>query len=145
MHDPGVEIEVIARGLAIREHKVLLCRSIKHGYSFLPGGHVEFGETSPQALSREFEEEAGIQVKVGGLVHIHEHIFRQGRRVRHELNVVFHVEHVPSDVQSREPKIAFDWVDLGDIPDRDLRPDAVLRLLSKTLPAGVTWESESLT
>ncbi len=56
------EIEVIARGLCIRDGKVLLCRHIKQAYNYLPGGHVEFGESATDALAREMMEEAGVAV-----------------------------------------------------------------------------------
>src|SRR5262249_44925533 len=39
-------IEVIARGVIRRGRFVLACRNVKKGYVYLPGGHVEFGETA---------------------------------------------------------------------------------------------------
>src|SRR5207244_2488189 len=87
-----LDIEFIARGLCIRNERVLLCKSIKDNYLYLPGGHVDFGESAPTALAREFMEETGTAVQVGPLALIHEHLFRQSGRLRHELNLVFHVE-----------------------------------------------------
>ncbi len=141
----GLEVEVIARGLAIRGNTVLLCKNLKHGYHYLPGGHVEFGETSPTALAREFQEEAGIAVSVGSLAHIHEHIFRQGRRVRHELNLMFHVEQLPEQVTSQESKIAFEWADLSTIANMDIRPEAARQFLLRHPHATIRWDSEALT
>ena len=60
------KIELIARGLARRDNDVLLCLNLKGGYAYLPGGHVEFGESAREALEREFVEESGIQVTSGG-------------------------------------------------------------------------------
>lgn len=39
-----------------------------------PGGGVEFGETMAQTLVREFAEETGLAVAVGGLVAVHEFV-----------------------------------------------------------------------
>jgi ADP-ribose pyrophosphatase YjhB (NUDIX family) len=39
-------IEVIARGVMFHEEHVLLCQNCKHGYYYLPGGHVEPGEAA---------------------------------------------------------------------------------------------------
>gem|GEM_PF-6887474 len=49
-------IEVIARGLIIANNALLLCRNVAGGYWYLPGGHVEPGESAAEALSRELVE-----------------------------------------------------------------------------------------
>jgi 8-oxo-dGTP diphosphatase len=41
-----------------------------------PGGAVEFGETLAQALKREIFEEYGIQISVGDLLDVADHILR---------------------------------------------------------------------
>ncbi|HYE60858.1 MAG TPA: NUDIX domain-containing protein [Phycisphaerales bacterium] len=143
-HD-SLEVEVIARGLCVRNNRVLLCKNLKHDYFYLPGGHVEFGETAGTALARELQEEAAIDCKVGRLLLAHEHIFRQGRRVRHELNLVFHVELPDVEVVSQEEKISFEWADLGTIGERDVRPEAVRLWLARPLDGSFKWISESLT
>ena len=40
----------------------------------IPGGAVEFGETLQEAIIREVSEEYGIEIKVGELLHICDHI-----------------------------------------------------------------------
>ena len=56
-----------AIGLLSRGIKYLLIRRaegiLKGGYWCFPGGHVERGETSRQAVQREFHEELGITVQ----------------------------------------------------------------------------------
>ena len=49
-------IELIARGVFVRGGAVLLCQNVKHGYYYLPGGHVEFGEAAAVALAREIDD-----------------------------------------------------------------------------------------
>ncbi len=121
------EIEFIARGLVMRGNSVLICRNRAHNYGFLPGGHVEFGESAATAVAREIEEEAGLSCKVGPLLFISENTFHS-KRVHHEVNWVFHVEHLGDDpmpplkVESREPQIQFEWVDLAAVVDDDIRP-----------------------
>jgi 8-oxo-dGTP diphosphatase len=128
------QIECIARGLATRDGLVLACRSVKHGYRYLPGGHVEFGESAADALAREFLEETGLRVVPGEPRLVAE--VRFGKH--HEVNTVFHVEHAdgpwPERVESLEPKLAFDWLPmetlLGD--SGRLRPAAIRDWLGAT-------------
>jgi len=109
------KIELIVRALVTCDEKVLLCRNLAGGHCYLPGGHVEPGETARQALARELAEEAGLQVRVGDLVFVHEHRFEQEGRPRHELNLVFHVELGAGQISitSREARIAFEWAPLA--------------------------------
>jgi ADP-ribose pyrophosphatase YjhB (NUDIX family) len=117
-------IEVIARGLAIEDDRVLLCRSVQGGYTYLPGGHVEPGEPAGAALEREMLEETGLHCRAGDLLCVHEERFRQQGAPRHELNLVFHMEHPPADpVPSLEPAIAFAWVAIDDLDDANLLPE----------------------
>ncbi|HBS29529.1 MAG TPA: hypothetical protein DEB06_08795 [Phycisphaerales bacterium] len=128
---PAERIELIARGLLAAESRVLLCRNLKHGYFYLPGGHVECSESASDACAREFHEELGWAVRPGPLLLVTEQQFCQNDKERHEVTLVFHVEHserppTPSpDPVSREPKIGFEWIELAALPDVDLRPPAV--------------------
>lgn len=147
------EIEVIARGAALLSGRVLLCRNVKHGYCYLPGGHVEFGERAADALVREFKEETGLVVQVGNCLLVSEGTFQQKGRERHEVNLVFHVEHPAwqtsdrgvAPVPSLEPKIAFEWVELAAVVDLDLRPESIKAWLASGArtpnSGGVEWVS----
>lgn len=127
-----LHIEVIARGLCLAAERVLVCRNVVSGYLYLPGGHVEFGEAAGDSLRREFVEETGLSVAVGDLLLTDEQAFIQNGRERHELNLVFHVEHrewggrtPPPPVPSLEPKIAFDWVPRSELLDAKLYPSGI--------------------
>ena len=52
-------VETIARGVAVRDGKVLLCRAKGGQSTYLPRGHIEFGEPGREALVREVKEELG--------------------------------------------------------------------------------------
>ncbi|MDX2132185.1 MAG: NUDIX domain-containing protein [Planctomycetota bacterium] len=148
MPSESLDIEVIARGVLLAGDYVLLCRSVPGGYRYLPGGHVEFGEAAHAALAREFAEESDLPVRVGRCVHVDEHVFRQKSRLRHEINVTFHVEQAtpgagagaevagqntaaPAPVASREPDIAFDWVSVRELDSADLRPTAAAEIIRR--------------
>lgn len=120
--------EVIARGLFIHQNRVLLCINRKNGYYYLPGGHIEFAERARDALKRELIEECSLESQVGPLLLTSEHAFRTKKKTHHEINLVFHVEHigapgrVQTEIVSNEPGIGFEWCDLAAITEIDLRP-----------------------
>lgn len=63
-----------ARGIIIQNGKVAMIHSLKYDYYKFPGGGIESGEDSRNALIREVEEEAGYVVipdtiKEYGMVH----------------------------------------------------------------------------
>lgn len=137
-------IEFIARGLAIRGSRVLLCKNVKHGYCFLPGGHVEFGEAAAGALVREFKEETGIVATCGSVALVAEHVFERKKRPCHEVNVVFHVELPEVEIKSMEPKIAFVWAELAQLNEIDLRPTSIKAWLiaGGRTECAAAWSSE---
>lgn len=126
-HQP---IETIARGLARSGSRVLLCRSKKHGYCYLPGGHIEFGEPARDALARELQEEAGLDIAVGALLLTEEQVFNQRGKNRHELTLIFEIPGLstgaplPDPVVSAEDHIEFVWLDLGAIADTVIYPES---------------------
>ncbi|MFG0305692.1 MAG: NUDIX domain-containing protein [Phycisphaerales bacterium JB040] len=130
---PDPHIELIARGVLVRDARILVCRNIKGGYSYLPGGHVEFGEPAALSLAREVAEETGLRARVGGMLLCSEHTFTSGKgRTHHEVNLVFELLGVQNeagddaaDVASVEPEIAFDWVELAALHETDLRPGEI--------------------
>lgn len=135
-------IEVIARGAWIHDGKVLLCQNVKAGYFYLPGGHVEFGEPAAVALAREFEEETGCSVSVGECVLISEGSFHTGKQLHHELNLMFHVQHPPTEVQSKEAGIAFAWKDVAGLVELDIRPGGIKAWLVSGGGESLVWVSQ---
>lgn len=146
MEQPG-QVEVIARGIWVDRGRVLVCRSLGHGYCYLPGGHVEPGETAAAALCREMHEETGLDIRPTGPAACFELLFEQGGRAKHELTLVFHVEHAaPERVDSRESHITFEWIDLAAIVSEDLRPAAMKAWLmsnGEDPAASMAWVSHS--
>lgn len=142
-------IEILARGLVRCGETVLVCRSLKHGHCYLPGGHVEFGESTVDALRREFREETGRDVRVGKLVTVIEQRFIQRNKERHELSLVFHVEleefvdgcH-PPEIRSQEADIAFEWHRAAELESSEFVPAPLAKaLLREQVPAWLTLDS----
>ena len=85
-------IENIARGVCIVDGHVLLCRPKKGGYTYLPGGHIEFGEKGAEALRREVLEELGVESSVGDLLGVVETSFVQHGKPHAEISLVYRLE-----------------------------------------------------
>jgi len=128
-------IENIARGVCVVGGHVLLCRPKKGGYTYLPGGHIEFGEKGAEALRREVMEETGLDAKVGEMVGVVESQFTQNGKPHAEISLVYdmtiagldHLERLENldgmpDVKSQEGWIDFTWWPLDRIDEANLLP-----------------------
>ena len=58
----------------------------------LPGGGIEFGETSEDALKREFREEIGAEIKIIKQIGISENIFTYEGKKGHEIVIAYEAE-----------------------------------------------------
>ncbi len=117
-------IETIARGVCVRNGKVLLCRAKGGGSTYLPGGHIEFGETGRQALVREVREELGVESGTGAFLGAAENSFMQHGKPHAEINLVYELKIAAEDLKSQEDWIEFEWCDLGRLDEANLLPVA---------------------
>ena len=119
-------IENIARGVCIVGGNVLLCRPRKGGYTYLPGGHIEFGEKGAEALRREVLEELGVESSVGDLLGVVETSFVQHGKPHAEISLVYRLELTgsaePSKLESQEDWIDFTWWPVDRIDEANLLP-----------------------
>lgn len=107
------QIECIARAIIIDGDKLLLCRPIDKNYYFLPGGHVEFGESAETCLRREIDEELGVAAKDVRVVGFVDNIYEDERfvNVRHEINLLFEANLTDNAIHPEEKHIEIKWVD----------------------------------
>jgi len=117
-------IETIARGVCVVDGKVLLCRGKGAQSTYLPGGHIEFGEKGREALEREMMEETGCRSRAGRLLGVVENSFLQKGERHCEINLVYELELLadPSEATAKEDWIEFEWRPVDGIGGANLLP-----------------------
>ena len=77
------EFHVRTCGIIKQENKFLIMRVNKTPYYHIPGGHIEIGEDSKQAVIREIKEEIGCDVKEAKLFSIEENFWTRNNKKCH--------------------------------------------------------------
>ncbi len=151
MSEGAGTIEVISRAVVTDSHKVLLCHTRGAWNTYLPGGHVEFGEPAGVALARELKEELGVDAEVRGFLGGIEHCYKRDRETCCEINLVFEAV-VPSlssisNPLSMEDYIEFIWADINDLEAQKVQPDVLAQCLGGWLSGetlAARWISSGL-
>ena len=139
--------------LAMYQGHVLIHQYEDYDYWSLPGGNVELGETTQEALKRELQEEANLDVTVDRLLWVHENYFVRksgwgaGRHI-HELCFYYLVRMNTEKTfqftgREGEKKLRFKWVLLDEINAYPLMPSFLksrLQLLPGQTEHIVTFE-----
>lgn len=138
---------LLVRGVVIKGGYLLIVRDAVASafYSFLPGGHVEIGESLVHALSREFNEELGVSGKVGRYLGAIEHSWRRQGVQNYEINHFFEVEpfglEPPLHPPSKEAKLAFSWVPVDQLQNSNLQPEPLQKLVLADPDSFLWWAS----
>ena len=84
---------------------------------------MEYGESLEEALVRELQEEAGIDITVGSLLWIVESI--PGDKHRHVLNLILEAEAVQKDLTPQPDGVLRDvqWKKISELERLELFPD----------------------
>jgi mutator protein MutT len=120
----GVDYIGVGVGAVIvdREGRVFLARrgpraQNERGLWECPGGSVELGETLAAALQREIREEYGVEIAVGELLDVADHILADEQQ--HWVSPSYLCTIASGEPRIREPEkcSAIGWFHLHEIPD----------------------------
>jgi len=128
-------------GLVIKNNKILIVEMDNNGFYCLPGGYVDIGETTEEAIKREMKEEYGKEIVVQKYLGMVENYFvTKSLRRMHEISCYYLVDFedpnfVQEDVSLIENdndhivRLDFKWVDINQLDNYDIRPKFLKDLL----------------
>lgn len=135
-------IHVLSRAIIIDCEQILLCKTLdlEENFYFLPGGHVEHGESVEISLLRELVEETGSEGKIKRYLGCLEYRFEPGANSichNHEYNFIFEVESDSLKSQNQIPQlekhIQLVWMPLSKITEIDFRAEPLKKLIPEWL------------
>lgn len=113
----SVSFRIAVCAILQKDNKAFLIKDTSTNQYELPGGSIEVGETSEEALVRECEEEAGISVKELSLFTFRESRFyiRSKRKGYQALRLYFLVKLSDKQKQTTERKVNGSYLSFGDL------------------------------
>ena len=125
----------LARGVVFVEGNVLLAHQIGADNTFLPGGHIELGESAELALAREIEEEIGRKAVARHFIGAVEWLWTKDGQANHEINLIFEVAIDGLDARkpprSKESHLEFIWSKPTELRMHNLLPSPLIECLEK--------------
>ena len=136
------KIHVLSRAIIIDQKQILLCKTtdLENNFYFLPGGHIEHGESSFNSLLRELKDETGFDCEIKRFLGCIEYSFEPGENSichNHEYNFIFEAEsdNLKSNkkILSPENHIELIWIPVNKLNEIDFRPDPLKKSMPKLL------------
>ena len=135
----AAEYQYGVRASALIIHAGKLLTNSHAGKYFVPGGAVQVGEHSADAVRREVREELGIGCTVRKLAFVGEHLFTvhdiPNHRIEFHYLVEVDSEAVPITTCEEEHRYPCAWLPLDSLADYPLKPE----FLTHELPQ---WDGE---
>lgn len=128
------------RGLLRRENKVLVLEEEHKGevYYYLPGGGIEFLETSEDALKREIKEELNIDIIDYHLLHIINNIFEIDGIKAHEIVQIYEISNMDNErlidgtiMEGDIMPCKMKWIEINELINgtKKFYPEELIKLL----------------
>ena len=114
-------------GILIQDHAVLLIQRKQSPYEgswALPGGFVEYGEKTEDAVIRELAEETGLQVTIHGLLGVYSDPHRDPRG--HTVTIVYLMNVVGGKLESGDDACDAKFFELEKLPELAFDHDKII-------------------
>ena len=124
-------------GIIILDGKVLTVKIKDNDFYCLPGGHIELGESTEEAVVREITEEVGCKVLKTKLKFICQNFFKsKDNKIFHELAYYYLLEIDKNTINKNDYEIIendkgvlkslkFFWLDEEQLKNYDFRPGGI--------------------
>lgn len=144
-------VRYCAKAIIVRDARILAIKYADESgeYYALPGGGQLHGETLPEALLRECQEELGISVRNQGLKFIREYIGKVGESSWrdadiHQVEFLYECEIVGKDeprggTHRDHAQVGIAWLPIDAIVNYRFYPKELMGYLDKPLPSGIEY------
>lgn len=148
-------IHVQSRAVIIKDRHILLCKTtgLDPDFYFLPGGHIEHGESARNAMLRELKEEIGFEFEIIRFLACFEYSFdpnikKHAKCHTHEYNFIFesNSNFLPAPniaLAQLEDHIKILWIPIDQLEKIDLRPEPLKDFIPKWLNLNLNPAFES--
>ena len=130
----GYICDLRTAGVLIRDDMILVQRDRDGKEYALPGGHVRIGETTADALIREYKEETGADIKCRRLLWTEECFWKWNGRDAHNITFYYLIELcVNSDIQIMDEfvshkdnsNVLIGWMPIENLKNIIIYPDFI--------------------
>ncbi len=114
---PYIKPSITVDGILIENEKILLVKRGREpfkGMYALPGGFVEYGETTENAIIREFKEETGLDVEIVNLFGVYSDPKRDPRD--HTITIVYELRRISGEIKAGDDASSAYMISLNNLP-----------------------------
>lgn len=130
-----------AAAIIIHGGRILLCKNDSHTCHYLPGGGIESGESSADAVTRELYEETGFHFEIDRLVYIQERFYTAENTSKHEITFMYLMKEssfpIPDGSSTDRKNEHLNWISLDILHEINIVPPFLASALTN-LPAHPT-------
>ncbi|MCP4340918.1 MAG: NUDIX domain-containing protein [Desulfobulbaceae bacterium] len=131
-----MKFHYLVRAIIANTDSILLVREVGASNTFLPGGHIELGESAKSALRRELIEELGVSIEIIGFCGAVEHQWENEIDQHAEINLVFEAAIPDFDnklsLESKEPHLEFFWASKATLASHNLLPTPMIEMVNES-------------